>query len=166
MRAITERIERSRKSPRRSPVIIDDEPCRFHGRRYCLWASKYPQWQRRPALPDRESGSPATPTVYQGPEDPFRFGHHRRATGWWGNRVQVLCDALLPRLKTWMEDFLDKELHQVVQVFLDRTVPRLVAEHADTALQALLDEKIVSSYATRRWQRSPRRRTNFQRHWL
>ena len=59
-----------------------------------------------------------------------------------GNRVQVLYDALLPRLQTWMEESRAEELPQVVQICLYRTVPRLVAEHADTALQALLDEKL------------------------
>ena len=91
MRATTERIERGRKSPRLSPVIIDDEPCRFRRRRYRLWLSKYPQWQRRPAPPDGESGSPATPTVYQRPEDPFRFGHNRRATAWRGGAAYKYC---------------------------------------------------------------------------
>ena len=36
-----------------------------------------------------------------------------------GNRVQVLYDALLPRLQTWMEEFLAEELPSVVQVCLD-----------------------------------------------
>ena len=83
-----------------------------------------------------------------------------------GNRVQVLYDALLPRLQTWMEEFLAEKLPQIVQVCLDRTVPRLVAEQADTALQALPDDKIATSYATRWWLRSPGRRTNLQLHWL
>ena len=59
-----------------------------------------------------------------------------------GNCVQVLFDALLPRLQTWVEQCLSEELPQVAQVCLDRTVPRLVAERADTPLQAPLDEKV------------------------
>ena len=83
-----------------------------------------------------------------------------------GERAQVLYDAVLPRLQTWMEEFLAEELPSVVQVCLHRTVPRMVAGHADTALHALLDKKIAPSYATRWWQHSPRRRTNLQPHWL
>ena len=60
-----------------------------------------------------------------------------------------MYDALLPRLRTWMQEFIAEELHQVFQDCLDQTVPRLVAEHADPELCDLLDQKIAPSYATR-----------------
>ena len=124
-------------------MIIDDEPCGFRQRRYRLRARNYPQWQRCKAPPDGESGSPATLAVYQGPEDRFRFGHHRQVTGWRGNRMQVLYDVLIPRLQTRSQEFLATELPQVVHICLDRSVQRLVEKHANTALRALLDEKIA-----------------------
>ena len=124
-------------------MIIDDEPCGFRRRRHGLRASKYPQWQRRPAPRTENPEALLRPPSTRGQKTPSTSDTTVGLLAGGVNRVQVLYDALLPRLQTWKEEFLAEELPQVVQVCLDRTEPKLVAEHADTALQALLDEKVA-----------------------
>lgn len=50
---------------------------------------------------------------------------------------------MLPHLQTWMEENITKQVPELAQVFLDQTVPALVARHVEDMFRLLMVDKIT-----------------------